>query len=96
MGLAQGVADLAEQIDRPPRRQGAVPLDQLRQAQASQVFHDIIVGSVLGPAIVVDLNGVGMGKGCSEADLALEPLQGRRPRFHAQADQLEAQGRFNN
>ena len=36
VGLAQGLADLAQQVHRPPGRQRAVALDQLGQAQPLQ------------------------------------------------------------
>ena len=34
VGQAQGPADLAQEVDRPPRRQGAVPLDELLPGSA--------------------------------------------------------------
>ncbi len=74
------------------RRQGAVPLDQLREAQALEVFHDIIVHSIFGPAVVVDLDRVGVRKGRSQPDLSLEPLKSLRAGFDARPDQLHGAG----
>ena len=66
-----------------------MPLDQFRQVQARQVLHHIVVGSVFGPAIVVNLDGVGMGEGGGEANLALESLQGLGVGHLARPDQLD-------
>ena len=90
--LAQRPADLPQQVDRPRRRQGAVALDQLRQAQARQVLHDVVVGPVLGPAVVVDLDGVRVGERGGDLDLALEPLEGVRVGHGARPDQLHGAG----
>ena len=83
--LAQRLADLPQQVDRPPGRQGAVALDQLGQAQARQVFHDVVVGPVLGAAVVVDLDGVRVRERGRQADLALEPRQGLSDRSRCPA-----------
>ena len=85
-------ADLPQQVDRPPRRQGAVALDQLGQAQARQVLHDVVVGPVLGPAVVVDLDGVRVRERGGEPDLALEPRQGLRVGRAVRPDQLDGAG----
>jgi hypothetical protein len=41
MGRAECLANLPQQVDDPPRRQGAVAVAQVFQAQARQVLHDV-------------------------------------------------------
>ena len=55
---AERLADLPQQVDHPPRWQGAVALNQVLQTQSRQVLHDVVVGAVLGPAVVVDVDDV--------------------------------------
>ena len=69
-------------------------LDQVTQAQTRQVLHDVVVGSVLGPAVVEDLDGVRMRERRGELDLALEPLQGIRFGQSFRPDQLDGAGRL--
>ena len=88
------VADLAQEVDGAAGWQGALLFDQLREAQAPQVFHDIVIGSILGPAVVVDLDGVGVGKGGSEPHLALEALECVRAGVAPQPDELHGAGAF--
>ena len=58
VGLAQGVAGLAQQVDHPLRRHRAEPLDQLAEAHAGQVLHDVVERAVVGAAVVEDLDRV--------------------------------------
>ena len=54
--------DLTQQLHHPPRRQWSVPLDQLREAQARQIFHHVIVCSAVCSSVVVNLQNLALPK----------------------------------
>ena len=92
VGYAQRLADLPQQIHEPPRRQRAVTPDQVLQAQARQVLHDVVVGAVIGAAVVVDLDDVRVGERGGHLDLALEPDLDPRVGHDLGPDQLDGAG----
>jgi hypothetical protein len=55
-----------------------VPLDQVVQAQAREILHDVVESAVLGVAIVIDLHRVRVGQGGGGLHFALEAPQGPR------------------
>src|SRR5262249_31170177 len=89
VGFAKRGANLAKQIDGALRRQRTVSVDEVSQAEAGKVLHDIVVGAVLGAAVVVDFDGVRVGECGGEADLAFEPLLGARVCRVAGPNQLD-------
>ncbi len=92
VGLGQPGAGLAEQEDRPARRQGAGRPDQLFQAHPGQVFHDVIEDAVVGVAVVVDGDRVGVREPGGRVDFSLEAGQGRGVGASLGFDQLEGAG----
>ena len=76
--LGQPRADLAEQVDDPPGRQRAGLAHQVGEAQALEVFHHVVERAVVGVAVVVDLDRVGVRQPGGRLHLALEPGQGDR------------------
>src|SRR5262245_11582785 len=89
MGLVQCPAQLLQEMNRSSWRQRTVALDYLFQRQPGQVFHDIIEGSVLGAAVVEDLDGVRVRQGRRRLHLALEPLEILRVAGPVRTDELD-------
>ena len=92
MGLGQSGTDLAEEVNDPSGGQRAVLLHEVLQAHPRQVFHHIIKGPIVGVAVVVDLDRVGMRKPRGRLDLALESGQRDRVGSRFGLDQLERAG----
>ena len=92
VGLGQPRADLAEQVDHPPGRQRAGPAHQLGEAQALEVLHHVVERPVVGVAVVVDLDRVGVRQPGGRLHLALEPGQGDRVGPGLGLDQLQGAG----
>ena len=92
MGLGQPRADLAEQVDDPPGRQRAGPAHQVGEAQALEVLHHVVERAVVGVAVVVDLDRVGVRQPGGRLHLALEPGQGDRVGPGLGLDQLQGAG----
>ena len=93
MSFPQCPAHLPQEVDRPVRRERAVPLDELFERQAGQVLHDIVEGAVRCMAVVVDLHGVRMGQCGGGLDLALESPQLLRVPGPVRVNQFDGAGR---
>ena len=75
VGLAQGFADLPQEMNGPFRRQRPVIPDEFLQAQPRQQFHHVVERAVVGVAVVVDLDGVPVGQLGRGLHFALKPCQ---------------------
>ena len=80
---------LPQQVNGTPRRKWAVPFDEVRQAHPRQVFHDIVICPVLGPAVVEDLDRVRVRQCRVDPHFAFEPIDRPGPNDHLRADQLD-------
>src|SRR6476646_4745241 len=69
-------------------------LDDLGQVQTRQVLHDVVVGSVLGLAVVVNLDGVRMRERGGEANVAVKALQASSAGHGALTEQLHSARAF--
>ena len=70
--LMKGVAGLPEQINHAAGGHRTEPLDQLGQAEAGKVLHDVIKRAIVVSSVVEDLDGIPVRELGRRADLALE------------------------
>ena len=89
MRFAQRIAGLSQQVNHALGRQRAVAVDQVRQAQAGQVFHDVIKCAILGAAVIENLDGVPVREPRGRPDFALEAGQCLRVVGLVGADELD-------
>ena len=76
MGLFERPAHLAEQMNRPRRRQPAAIPHEMSQVGACNILHREIEDTPIGPTEVEDLNRIGMGQLTGYLDFTFEAGDG--------------------
>src|SRR4030095_13244195 len=88
--LVQRMADLSQHEDYALRRHRPESLDEALEADAVEQLHDVIEVSILGHAVVVDIDRVDRAERRGVARFTFEPPEGGRARPVRRAQQLAA------